>query len=104
MAARMKVFSVIALLSTASSAFACDLSLVAPARSGLKDPVQATAVLENETLNVRFVVSAPTLNAKPALGPNEYPYQFDVVELFVSFSDSGFPYFEFEVSPYNQTF
>ena len=29
---------------------------------------------------------------------------FDVVELFVTFSETGFPYFEFEVSPYNQTF
>jgi len=26
------------------------------------------------------------------------------VELFVTFSDSGFPYYEFEVSPYDQTF
>jgi hypothetical protein len=29
---------------------------------------------------------------------------FDVVELFVTFSESGYPYYEFEVSPYNQTF
>ena len=29
---------------------------------------------------------------------------FDVVELFVTFSETGFPYFEFEVSPFNQTF
>jgi hypothetical protein len=29
---------------------------------------------------------------------------FDVVELFVTFSQTGYPYFEFEVSPYNQTF
>jgi hypothetical protein len=28
---------------------------------------------------------------------------FDVVELFVTFSESGFPYFEFDVSPFNQT-
>jgi hypothetical protein len=26
------------------------------------------------------------------------------VELFVTFSDTGFPYYEFEVSPFNQTF
>src|ERR1700743_1082836 len=29
---------------------------------------------------------------------------FDVVELFVTFSETGFSYFEFEVSPFNQTF
>jgi hypothetical protein len=28
---------------------------------------------------------------------------FDVVELFVTFSETGFPYFEFDVSPFNQT-
>lgn len=104
MAAPMKFFTVIAILLTASGAFACELSLVAPATSALKNPVQAVAVLANDTLNVRFAVTAPSLNAKKVLGANEYPYQFDVVELFVTFSDSGFPYFEFEVSPYNQTF
>ncbi len=104
MAAPMKFFTVIAILLTASGAFACELSLVAPARSSLKNPVQASAVLANGTLNVRFSVSALTLNAKKVLGANEYPYQFDVVELFVTFSESGFPYFEFEVSPYNQAF
>ena len=34
----------------------------------------------------------------------QFPYMFDVVELFVTFSETGFPYYEFEVSPYNQTF
>jgi hypothetical protein len=29
---------------------------------------------------------------------------FDVVEVFVTFSETGFPYYEFEASPYNQTF
>ena len=100
----MKLFLVIAILLTASSAFACDLSLVAPARSELKSPVRANASLADGTLTARFSVSSPSLNAKKELGPKEYPYNFDVVELFVTFSDSGFPYYEFEVSPYNQTF
>ena len=100
----MKFLVVVAVLLNCAGAMACELSLVAPAGSNLKDPVQAIAVLANDTLNVRFAVSAPSINAKKVLGPNEYPYQFDVVELFVTFSDSGFPYFEFEVSPYNQTF
>ena len=92
-----------AILLTCSEAAACDMSLVAPATSALKNPVQVQASLAGDTLSVRFSVSAPSLNAKKVLGPKEYPYQFDVVELFVTFSQSGFPYFEFEVSPYNQT-
>jgi hypothetical protein len=49
-------------------------------------------------------VSSPSLNARKVLGPQQHPYMFDVVELFVTFSETGFPYYEFEVSPFNQTF
>ena len=100
----MKVLMAVAVLLNCSDATACELSLVTPATSSLKNPVEAHVSLADDALTARFSVLAPTLNAKKALGPNEYPYQFDVVELFVTFSDSGFPYFEFEVSPYNQTF
>jgi hypothetical protein len=100
----MKFLLVLAILLIASGAFACDLSLVTHARSLPTNAVQADATLADDTLTVHFSVSAPSLNAKKVLAPGEYPYQFDVVELFVTFSDTGFPYFEFEVSPYNQTF
>jgi hypothetical protein len=100
----MKILILIPALLACSRALACDLSLVAPATSALKNPVQVQASLAGDALAVRFSVSASSLNAKNVLGPKEYPYQFDVVELFVTFSQSGFPYFEFEVSPYNQTF
>ena len=83
---------------------ACQLSLVAPATSALKNPVEAHVSLSDDALIARFSVSTPSLNAKKVLAAGEYPYQFDVVELFVTFSDGGFPYYEFEVSPYNQTF
>lgn len=96
-------FAFLVLLSC-SRAAACDLSLVSPARSALKNPVQATASVESDILIARFSVASPSLNAKRNLGPTEHPYQFDVVELFVTFSDNGFPYFEFEVSPYNRNF
>jgi hypothetical protein len=99
----MKFFLAIAILLTASGAFACELSLVAPATPALKNPVQVHASLVDDALIARFSVSAPSLNAKKVLGPKEHPYQFDVVELFVTFSEGGFPYYEFEVSPYNQT-
>ena len=94
----------VAILLACPNAVACELSLVAPATSALKNPVQVHASVTEDALVTRFSVSAPSLNAKKVLGLREYPYQFDVVELFVTFSETGFPYFEFEVSPYNQTF
>jgi len=100
----MKSFIAIAVFLISSDARACELSLVAPATSTLKNPVEAHVSLADDMLIARFSVLAPSLNAKKVLAAGEYPYQFDVVELFVTFSDSGFPYYEFEVSPYNQTF
>jgi hypothetical protein len=100
----MKLLIVLAILLTAPGALACELSLVAPARSVLKKPVQAKASLAEDTLTVRYSVSSPSLNARKVLGPQQHPYDFDVVELFVTFSETGFPYLEFEVSPFNQTF
>jgi len=90
-------------LLTSTSALACDLTLVAPAKSVLKKPVQAKVLLAGDVLTASFSVSAP-LNAKKTLGPKEFPYMFDVVELFVTVSETGFPYYEFEVSPFNQNF
>jgi hypothetical protein len=99
----MKFFLPIAILLAAPGALACDLSLIAPVRSILKKPVQVKVSLADDTLTASYSVSAPSLNARKILGPQKYPYDFDVVELFVTFSDTGFPYFEFEVSPFNQT-
>jgi hypothetical protein len=100
----MKFFLPIAILLAAPGALACDLSLVAPVRSILKKPVQVKVSLADDTLTANYSVSVPSLNARKILGPRKYPYDFDVVELFVTFSDTGFPYYEFEVSPFNQTF
>jgi hypothetical protein len=100
----MKLLVVAALLLTPAQVLACDLALVSPAKSVLKKPVQVSASLAGDILTAGFSVSSPSLNAKKVLGPKQYPYMFDVVELFVTFSETGFPYYEFEVSPYNQTF
>jgi hypothetical protein len=100
----MKLLIVLAILLTAPGALACELSLVTQAWSVLKNPVQAKAWLADDTLTVRYSVSSPSLNARKVLGPQQHPYLFDVVELFVTFSETGFPYYEFEVSPLNQTF
>jgi hypothetical protein len=100
----MKLLVIIAVLLTSLPAPACDLSLVAPAKSVLKQPVQVKASLANGTLTASFSVSAPALNARKVLDPQKHPYDYDVVELFLTFSETGFPYYEFEVSPFNQTF
>jgi hypothetical protein len=98
----MKFLIVLVMLVASPGASACDLSLVTPAKSVLKKPVQVKASLADDTLTVSYSVTAP-LNAVKVLGPKQSPYMFDVVELFVTFSDTGFPYFEFEVSPFNQS-
>jgi hypothetical protein len=100
----MKLLVVIAVLLTSPGVLACDLTLVAPAKSALSKPVQAKAALTEDILTVGYFVSTPSLNARKSLGAQQFPYMFDVVELFVTFSETGFPYYEFEVSPYNQTF
>ena len=93
-----------ALLLSWSNARACELSLVTPATSVLKRPVQARISVADDILIAGFAVTSSSINAKKVLAPNQHPYEFDVVELFLTFSDGGFPYFEFEVSPYNQAF
>ena len=98
----MKFPVVIAMSLAVPGASACDLSLVSPANSVLKKPVQVKASLADDVLTVSYSVTAP-LHAVKVLGPKQYPYMFDVVELFVTFSETGFPYFEFDVSPFNQT-
>jgi hypothetical protein len=100
----MRLLIVFAILLTSRGVLACDLSLVTPAKSVLKRPVQATASLADDILTAGFSVSAPILNARKVLDPEKHPYDYDVVELFVTFSETGFPYYEFEVSPFNQTF
>jgi hypothetical protein len=46
----MKFLVVIAMLLTSPGALACDLSLVSPAKSVLKKPVQVKASLADDTL------------------------------------------------------
>jgi len=55
-----------AVLLSCSDARACELSLVTPATSALKNPVEAHVSLADDALVARFSVLAPTLNAKKA--------------------------------------
>src|ERR1700731_1341334 len=100
----MKFLVLVAMVLASQSALACDLSLVSPANSALNNPVQVRVSLADDTLIASYSVATPTLNASKVLGPKQYPYMFDVVELFVTSSETGFPYYEFEVSPFNQAF
>lgn len=71
--------------------------------SGPPFPVTVTLAREGDALLAHFEVTAATIYAKPQLAHDEYPYDFDVVELFVRNANSGDPmYYEFEVSPYDQ--
>ena len=67
-------------------------------------PVTVAFAIEGNSLLAHFKVTAADIFAKPQLARDEYPYEFDVVELFVRNAKSGDPtYYEFEVSPYNQS-
>jgi hypothetical protein len=90
-----------------TSETACHLRLVYPAHSALKNPVSVWFTLDGNSLHVVFEVRTAEINAKAHLDVNEYPFQRDVVEVFVSVSGAptnNFPYYEFELSPYNQAF
>jgi hypothetical protein len=58
----MKFPVIVAMLLAAPGALACDLSLVSPARSVLRKPVQVKASLADDMLTVSYAVTAP-LNA-----------------------------------------
>ena len=84
-----------------------NLKLYSPARSLLKDPVSVNFTLNGNILTASFQVRTPTIYAKKPLGPKEFPYQFDVVELFISVKGEAskyLPYVEYELTPHNQTF
>lgn len=86
--------------------FAQTLRLVAPTESTLRDPVTVLFELNGTHLHVQFKVKAKVINAKPHLGDQEFPYQRDVVEIFISVegNSDSLPYYEFELSPLGQTF
>jgi hypothetical protein len=104
-AARLVMRSLVlaAMLLTSFSAQACDLSLVAPAKSPLKKPVQVKASLADDIMTTSYSVTAPSLNATKVFGPGQYPYTFDVVFVRHVLGDR-IPLFRVRVSPYNQNY
>jgi hypothetical protein len=94
-------------LLLAARAFACapePIPQIHPsaARDGAS-PAQVSFALDGTTLRAHFDVKAASVYGKPKLAPNEYPYMFDVAEVFVS-AEGGVPYYEFEVTPFDQAF
>jgi hypothetical protein len=66
-------------------------------------PVTVSFVRDGDVLLAKFNVTTNTIAAKPQLARNQYPYEYDVVEVFVRNAKSeSAQYYEFEVSPYNQ--
>ncbi len=59
--------------------------------------------IEDKLLVARFTADVPEPNEKEKLAPGEFPYQLDVVEVFVSVENGRLPYYEFELTPNGQT-
>jgi hypothetical protein len=65
--------------------------------------------LKDGVLKAKFEVFTPPqqINGKKTLGPGEFPYQFDVVEIFIRTAGEGVEnvtYYETELTPYDQTY
>lgn len=83
------------------------LALVHPVTSTLKDPVSVQWSIDNDNLLVHFDVNTPVQHQKKVFGPKDYPFMYDVVEVFIAVNDpkdADFDYYEFELTPNKQTF
>ena len=83
------------------------LNLVNPATSTLTEPVQVRYQLINHHLKVSFHVNSPVLHSKDIYSSQDYPFQYDVAEVFLTMDDTSAPrfsYYEFEVTPLGQVY
>lgn len=83
------------------------LNLVNPAKTSFVNPVQTHWQLDQNILRVHFEVNAPVLHKKDVYGPNDYPFQYDVVEVFIAVNDPKehkITYYEYEITPLNQVY
>jgi hypothetical protein len=74
-----------------------------PPASTASSPAKVSFSLDGKMLRAHFEVESSDIFGKPTLSQNQYPYMFDVAEIFVS-AEGGMPYYEFELTPFNQTF
>ena len=83
------------------------LNLVNPEKSTLTEPVLVNYEIVNENLEVSFQVNTPVVHKKDVYGPKDYPFQYDVAEVFITVEDTSaarFSYYEFEVTPLGQVY
>lgn len=84
------------------------LTLHHPAQSSFKNPVDVRLELEGSHLRASFEVRIDPRDANsPVLKQGQYPFQVDVVELFLNTrggADGGYPYYEYELTPHGETF
>lgn len=83
------------------------LQLVNPATSLLKNPVEVHYELVHDTLNIHFKVHSPVLHKKDVYQADDYPFEFDVAEVFITTEDTKakkFSYYEFELTPLGQVY
>jgi hypothetical protein len=98
-------FLAIAAFLGAATVQACDLEVLsqtypAPAEKGEQTPRVAFS-LDGKVLRAHFEVKSKSVYGRARLAPNEFPYMFDVAEVFVSVA-GGAPYYEFELTPLDQ--
>jgi len=67
------------------------------------ETVSASFSLDRNQLVVKFDVKTSGLYGKEKYSRTDFPFQFDVVEAFISV-DGGLPYYEFELTPLGQTY
>ncbi|MBC7370750.1 MAG: hypothetical protein H7326_04240 [Bdellovibrionaceae bacterium] len=84
------------------------LNLVHAQSATIPEAPKVTFNLDGANLEVRFEITMDPskIYAKEKFGNEEYPYQFDVAEVFLKVSDapaSKMTYHEFEITPLNQS-
>lgn len=83
------------------------LNLVNPEKSTLEKPVSARWALYQNKLRVDFDIQSPVLYKKDVYGIGDYPYMFDVVEVFIAVNDpkeNQTTYYEYEITPLSQVY
>lgn len=84
-----------------------ELHLVNPKKSKLKNPVEVQWNIDKNDLIVHFDVNTPVQHEKKNFVEGDYPFNYDVVEVFVAVNDpkdKEFSYYEFEITPNKQRF
>lgn len=83
------------------------LNLVNPQESKMGTPIQTSWKLQQNNLLVEFYVNAPVLYKKDIYQAQDFPYMYDVAEVFIAVNDpksDQITYYEYEITPLNQVY